>query len=455
MSTGRIRIPASGIPADELLARMQDMRDEDADWKSGRTFSLVYFAGERHTELLKKAYTMFFSENALNPNAFPSLRQFENEVVAMTGAMLGGDENVAGTMTTGGTESILMAMKTYRQWARATKPGITKPEVLLPLTAHPAFEKACAYFDLKAVHAPINSDFQADVKEMEKLITKNTIVMVGSAVAYPHGVVDPIPELAGLAKKRDIGFHVDGCLGGFMLPWLKKLGYPIPDFDLSVPGVTSISADIHKYGYASKGTSVILYCDQDLRRHQFFTYSSWPGGIYASPSMAGTRAGGAIATAWAAMMGMGEDGYMRLQKKTMETARALMAGINDMDELYILGKPVMTVFAFASDTLDVFALADAMARRGWHLNHLQFPACLHMIVSAAHAGVVEPFLSDMRESVAEVKANPQSSQEGSAAMYGMLASIPERSTVDEYVVNALDRQFTYTPKVSKEKERNS
>ena len=407
--TDKISIPSKGIPKEQLLSKMQAMREKDADWRAGKTWSLVYFAGEEHTDFLKKAHNMFFSENGLSPLAFPSLKTFENDVISMAASMLGGDGKTAGTMTTGGTESILMAMKAYRQWARVNRPSVKEPEILLPVTAHPAFEKAAHYFDLKAVHSPVGNDFKADVNATRELISDNTVVMVGSAPAYPHGVIDPIPELAAVAKEKNIGFHVDSCLGGFMLPWLKKLGYALTPFDFSVPGVTSISADIHKYGYAAKGASVVLYKSKELRRHQFFVYSNWPGGIYASPSMTGTRAGGSIAAAWAALNSIGEDGYMRLAESAMKTAKNIMEGIAGIKGFYILGKPEMSVFAFASDNLDIFAVGDAMDRRGWHLDRQQFPSSLHMMVTAAHEKVLEPFISDLRESVAEVIANPKSS----------------------------------------------
>ncbi len=440
--TKKLSIPSKGIPKDEIISRMESMRNKDADWRTGKTWSLVYFAGEEHTDFLKKAHNMFFSENGLSPLAFPSLKTFENEVIAMTASMLGGDENTAGTMTTGGTESILMAMKAYRQWARVNRPSVKEPEILLPVTAHPAFEKAAHYFDLKTVHSPVGNDFKAIADATRELISDNTIVMVGSAPAYPHGVIDPIPELAAIAKENKIGFHVDSCLGGFMLPWLKKLGHPLTPFDFSVPGVTSISADIHKYGYAAKGASVVLYRSKELRRHQFFVYSNWPGGIYASPSMTGTRAGGSIAAAWAALNSIGEEGYMRLAESAMKTAKAIMEGIAGIKGLYILGKPDMSVFAFASDALDIFALGDAMDRRGWHLDRQQFPSSLHMMITAAHEKVAEPFISDLRESVQEVIANPKASSEGTAAMYGMAASLPDRKAVDGFVLDFMDEIFT-------------
>ncbi|MFO7666754.1 MAG: aminotransferase class V-fold PLP-dependent enzyme [Desulfobacterales bacterium] len=438
----KISVPGKGILKDELLSRMESMRNNDADWRSGKTWSLVYYAGEDHTDLLKKAHNMFFSENGLSPLAFPSLKTFENEVIAMTAGMLGGDESVSGTMTSGGTESILMAMKAYRQWARETMPSVKEPEILLPVTAHPAFEKAAHYFDLKTVHSPVGNDYKADVNATRKLVSDNTIVMAGSAPAYPHGVIDPITELAAIAKEKGIGFHVDSCLGGFILPWLKKLGYPVAPFDFSIPGVTSISADIHKYGYAAKGASVVLYRSKELRRHQFFVYSNWPGGIYASPSMTGTRAGGAIAAAWAALNSIGEEGYLRLAESAMKTAETIMEGIVGIKGLYILGKPDMSVFSFASDTFDIFALGDAMDKRGWHLDRQQFPSSLHMMVTAAHEKVAEAFISDLKESVAEVIANPKASSEGTAAMYGMAASLPDRKAVDGFVLDLMDEIFT-------------
>ena len=227
-----------------------------------------------------------------------------------------------------------------------------------------------------------------------------------------------------------------------MLPWLKKLGYALTPFDFSVPGVTSISADIHKYGYAAKGASVVLYRSKELRRHQFFVYSNWPGGIYASPSMTGTRAGGSIAAAWAALNSIGEDGYMRLAESAMKTAKNIMEGIAGIKGFYILGKPEMSVFAFASDNLDIFAVGDAMDRRGWHLDRQQFPSSLHMMVTSAHEKVVEPFISDLRESVAEVMANPKASSEGTAAMYGMAATLPDRNAVSGFVLDFMDEIFT-------------
>jgi sphinganine-1-phosphate aldolase len=475
-----IPLPANRTPAEEVLARMRSAREHDARWHEGRAWSLVYNAGDEVTDLLKEAYTLFFSENGLNPTVFPSLLKFETEVVAMATSLLGGNEETAGTMTGGGTDSILMAVKTARDWARAERPVLGVPEMVLPRTAHPAFHKAGHYFGVKPVVIPVGTDLRADVAAMEAAITPRTILLVGSAPAYPFGVVDPITDLAALAQKKGLLCHVDACVGGFMLPFVRKLGYPVPDFDLSVPGVTSLSADLHKYAYAAKGASVILYRDRALRRYQFHVYTDWPGGIYASPGMAGTRPGGAIAAAWAILNYLGEEGYLALTDTVMKTVRKLEDGIRAMPELYILGEPVMSIMAIASGRLNVFEVGDEMGLRGWNLDRQQFPMSLHLTVTPAHAQVADAFLADLGQVVRQVKKpnrarlarslqvglvqvaarllpaswmsrltrSAGSGGEGlgaggrSAAMYGMMATLPNRGDLHEVVLDILDQLQT-------------
>ncbi|MFC2030610.1 pyridoxal phosphate-dependent decarboxylase family protein [Chloroflexota bacterium] len=474
-----IELPRSGLPATELLAGMRVHRDHDVKWQEGKSWALVYHAGDELTDLLKEAYSLFFSENALNPMAFPSLKKFEAEVVSMTAGLLGGDGETVGNMTSGGTESILMAVKTARDWARANKPTVVEPEMVLPQTAHPAFDKAAHYFCVKPVHTAIQTDFRADVAAARAAITPNTILMVGSAPSYPQGVVDPIVEMAQVALEHDILFHVDACVGGFMLPFVRKLGYPVPDFDFSVTGVTSISADLHKYAYAAKGASVILYRNQALRRHQFFVYTDWSGGIYPSPTMAGTRPGGAIAAAWAVMNHLGEEGYLAITETVMKATTTLRQGIACIDELKVLGDPTMSILAIASDDLNVYEVGDELTLRGWHFDRQQYPPSLHLTVTHAHAQVACQFLEDLAQAVAQVKrfslqkvsnslkvrlvrtaaallpASVMSSlaarsskvtglkgatvPKRSAAMYGMMASLPDRGDVDELVLGLLDQ----------------
>ncbi|MCL4235141.1 MAG: aspartate aminotransferase family protein [Deltaproteobacteria bacterium] len=436
--TDRPMIPERGTGKDQLLAELAAMKANDADWRHGRTFSLVYNVSEEHEDLVKRAYGLYLAENGLSPIAFPSLRKMETEVVAMTAAMLHGDESVVGSMTSGGTESILMAMKAYREWARATKPQIANPEVILPVSAHPAFEKAAHYLGLTNVHIPVGDDFRADVAAARDAITLNTILIVGSAPGYPAGVIDPIGDLAALAAERGLGMHVDACLGGFCLPWVRQLGYPVADFDFAVPGVTSISADVHKYGYAAKGASTILYRDAELRRHMFYAYTEWPGGLYGTPTMTGARPGGAIAAAWAAMRGLGREGYLALAKRIMDARERIFEGFATIPGIEILGTPAMGVFAFRHAGGGEFAIAEAMDERGWKLDRQQNPTALHMMLSPAHLDFVDEFLADLRACVALVEAEPARVTDGAAAMYGAMATMPDRGVVGDFVLDFLD-----------------
>jgi sphinganine-1-phosphate aldolase len=396
-------LPTSGRTREEVLQEMRSARDADVKWQQGRAFGLVYHISDEIDTLLKDAFTLFFSENGLNPTAFPSLRRFETEVVAMTASLLGGDENVVGTMTSGGTESDLMAVKTARDWARSHQPQIREPELVMPATGHPAFDKAGDYFGVRIIHVPVRDDYRADVDAMRAAITPNTIMMAASAPAYPHGVVDPIRELGALAQEHDILFHVDACVGGFMLPFVRKLGYPVPDFDFSVSGVTSMSADLHKFGYAAKPASVVLYRTPELRRQQFFVYIDWPGGIYPSTAMTGTRPGGPVAAAWALMNYLGEEGYLHITETVMHATRKIQEGIRDIPGIEVLSDPEMSVFAIGSDGTDVYELADELAQRGWHFDRQHYPASLHVTVNYVHAAVTDTFLADLADAVASVR----------------------------------------------------
>jgi sphinganine-1-phosphate aldolase len=479
MTENRLRLPSQGRAKKDILATMQALREKDVKWREGKVFSMVFYAGDDVTDILKEAYLMFFSENGLNPTAFPSLRELETQVVAMVASLLNGDDEVVGNMTSGGTESLLMAVKTAREWARAHRPEIESPEMILPLTAHPAFEKAAHYFGVKPVHIPVRADFRADVEAANAAITSRTILMVGSAPSYPHGVIDPIAELAQVAQEHQLLFHVDACVGGLVLPFVRRLGYPVPEFDFKVPGVTSMSADLHKYGYAAKGASVILYKNKDLRRHQFFAYTDWPGGNYASATMAGTRPAGPIAAAWAVMNFLGEEGYLALTDTVMKTAIKLREGIAAIPGLKVLSNPDMSVHAFTSDRFNIYEVGDEMTLRGWHLDRQQFPPSLHMTITPAHASTAGDFLRDLAQAV-EVVRKPSLNKitnaamvslaqaavkllpgklmsrltskvssllggggtglpQRSAAMYGMMGTLPNRGDMTELVLDLLDQ----------------
>lgn len=431
-----MKLPENGRQPSEVLSALDEMRANDARWRDGRTFSLVYYGGDELLTLLHDAFFKFFSENALNPMAFPSLRRMETEVLSMVADLLHGPDAV-GSMTTGGTESILMAVKTAREFAANTR-GISQPEMILPDSVHPAFHKAAHYFNVKPVVVPVGADYRADVAAMRAAITPNTILLVGSAPSYPQGVVDPIPEIAALAEEHGLLCHVDACLGGMLLPFFVKLGQPLPAFDFAVPGVTSMSCDLHKYGYAAKGASTVLYRSRALRRHQFVVYTDWSGGLYGSPSMTGTRAGGPIGAAWAVLNYLGESGYLRMARQTLDTVQALVAGVRAIPSLTVLGEPDMSVFSFATtDAADIYRVGDEMDARGWHLDRQQRPPSLHMMITAAHTGLAPQILADLAAATEVARAaGPATS--GAAAMYGMMGSLPDRTMVREFVLDFMD-----------------
>ena len=366
----------------------------------------------------------------------------ENEVVAMTADMLHGGEAAAGSMTSGGTESIFMAMKTARQWARKHRPEVAKPKIVAPITAHPAFIKSAHYLDMQIEFTGLREDWRADPEAIEAAIDEDTVILVGSAICYPYGVVDPIEEIASIADRRGLLMHVDGCLGGFMLPFVSKLGYPVPVWDFRAKGVTSISADVHKYGYAAKGASTVTYRNGELRKLQFYAYSDWPGGIYVTPTMAGARPGGAVAAAWAVMHHLGEEGYLELARAAMDATNQIRGGIDAIDGLRVMGDPHMTVFAFDSDQVDVFTLGSKMDARGWHLDRNQFPSALHMMVTPAHADITDRLLEDLRASVEEAREEPPGAAEGMAAIYGAAAAMPDRGAVNDFAISFMDSLYT-------------
>jgi len=441
MTDKKIVLPEKGRSKETVLEAMKDFGKNDPDYKNGKTWSLVYYLGEEYTQFLNEASQMYASANGLNPMAFQSLKRFETEVVRMTADLLHGDENVAGIMTSGGTESCLLAVKTYRDMAR--KKGIKHPEMILPESAHVAWEKGAEYFNVKAVHVPLDKGYRMDVEKTKKAITRRTVMILGSAPGYPHGVVDPIEQLGALALERKIPFHVDACVGGYLLPFVERLGYPVPKFDFRVAGVTSISADTHKYGYSAKGASTILYRNMDILEHQMFVFTEWPGGIFASPGLLGTRPGGNIAAAWAAMHAMGADGYLENAKKIMEATRQLIEGVEAIEGLEIVGKPDMSLVAYRSSSkrIGIYAIGDQMEKRGWHIDRQQKPECLHAMVTPLHRQVMTQYLADLKECFEYVKANPKLSLEGGAATYGMVSKVPFRGMVKKNVLNMMRKMY--------------
>ena len=442
------RLPETGRDKAEVISEMQALcAKEESKWKDGFVSGAVYHGDEDHIDFLNQVYMLNSQSNPLHTDVWPSTTKFEAEVVAMTASMLNAqkadddpdsDDEVCGVVSSGGTESILLAMKTYRDWARDMQ-GISKPEMIVPTTAHAAFDKASQYFNIKIKRIPVDTEFKADVAKTKEAITDNTIVIVGSTPSFPHGVIDPIEALSEIARDNDIGFHTDACLGGFILPWAGRLGYPVPPFDFSLPGVTSISVDTHKYGYAAKGSSVILYRSLELRRYQFYTTTDWPGGLYLSPTFAGSRAGALSATAWAAMVAIGEKGYLEIAKKILETGAKIKKGIKEIPELYVLGDPLWDI-AFGSDTVDIYKVMDYMGTQKWSLNGLQMPPAVHICLTHRHTqpGLAEKFLQNLKSSVDYVKANPDKETDGVGRLYGMSANIPIKGVMDAFLKRYMD-----------------
>jgi len=424
--------PEKGLTPDELTERLEEMRVNDADWKSGRTWSLVYSAGEHHESILKDAYCRYFNENALGPRAFPSLARMEAEVVGALLDLLNADpESAGGTMASGGTESIILALKAYRD----SKEQPTH-SVVMPSTAHPAFRKACHLLRVDPIVIPVGPDLVADVEAMSQAIREDTVALVASAPAYPYGLVDPIEALGALAIERGIGLHVDAAIGGFVLPFARRLGYEVPPFDFSVAGVTSISADLHKYGYGPKGASTILYRDRSLRRSQFYVDTGWPGGLLASPTLLGTRPGGAIAAAWAAIQHLGLSGYEAIFAEILACTKRLQSGIESIGDLAVIGEPPASVFAFSSGSRDVFAIADLMEQKGWRMDRQLNPDCLHLIVNPAHSAVADEFLHDLAESYERVPNRDRRRRRNYG--YGVGAEIESADDIRESLIAALE-----------------
>lgn len=432
-----------GIAKDKLFKTMDSYRGEDKNYKAGKIFNLVYYVSDDFEHMLQEANSKFFSENYLNPMAFKSLKKMESEIIRMCAEMFNGDENTVGTVTSGGTESILLACKTYKERAKKQKPWIRNPNMVVPESIHVAFEKACNYFGIKMIIVPLGKDYRVDMKKLKAAINRNTIMVAASAPQYVQGVIDPIEDIGKICLKKKIPFHVDSCIGGFVLPWMEELGEKFTPFDFRVPGVTSISADLHKYGYTPKGASVIMYKDMSYMKHQFFISTKWPGGIYASPNIPGSRPGGVVAASWAAMKNLGRQGYIDLTKKVLEARDGLCEGIDAIDVLKVVAKPEATLIAYESTdpNISIYAIADQLEKKGWYADRHQNPESIHLTVMPTHAKVYKDYIKDLSEAVEVVKANPELAKEGDAGMYGMMAKIPMKGLVRMSVQKVMEGMY--------------
>jgi sphinganine-1-phosphate aldolase len=470
-----IPIPDKGVAPEKVIDILNKLKGTENAAEEGKAFAYTYttktdmqdfakslgkayelFSEDSHSNkgdheaMLKTVWDLFMHSNGLNPMMYPSLRRFETEIISMCLWMVNGSSDAAGSLTSGGTESILMGVKSYRDLARDKKPYIKQPNMVCAHTIHPAFEKAAHYFDVEIRHVGMTADMRMDVEAARKATDRNTILIVGSAPQYCHGVIDPIEALSDIAIEKGVPLHVDACFGGFMLPWLERIGNKMPLWDFRVPGVTSISADIHKYGFSSKGASVILYRSSAFRKYQYFAYAQWPGGLFGSPSLAGSRPGGMIAAAWAALIGMGQSGYMDIARQLRETTNKLCDGVKRIEGVRLVTTPDMTCLSIMSDSgsaspVSILAVADIMeGRNGWKMERQQLPDSLHLSILPQHARTCDLFIKDLEYSVQYVREHPETANQGTTGVYGMVAKVPDKTIIDSFIVKFFGSIFSQT-----------
>lgn len=409
-----VALPLGGLARDEVMTRLRAVRKDDVAWREGRLHGFVYFAGDDVRAVASEAMGEFYFENVLAAKAFPSMVRLEREVLTIAAQLLHAPA-VAGVTTTGGTESNLLAVWTAICAARAR--GAAEPfELVMPYSAHPSFTKAARYFGLREVRVRSAADYTVDTAEVRRAVTRHTILLVGSAPAYSHGVVDAIGELAAIALDNELPLHVDSCVGGFILPFVERLGRPVPAFDFRVPGVTSVSADVHKHGYAPKGLSVLLHRDEQARRLASTQFDGWPNGQYFTPGMTGTRSGAVLAGAWAVLNYLGEAGFLRITAEVMGITDRFRQGITAIPGLFIVGEPVANKFAYSSTTLDVAAIAAGLDQHGWFAGLQADPPAINMHVQKHHGPVVDRYLDDLAQ-VAEDVRDGRITAQGRQAAY--------------------------------------
>lgn len=399
----RTTLPSSGRDWKSLSIELDERRRDDVDWRSGKASVYVFHSGDDVLQVAHDAYGAYISENGLGPGAFPSLKRMETEVVDMGLSLQDAPADAAGSMTSGGTESIIMALKACRDWRRAERPIAGVPTIVAAQTAHPAFDKGAQLLGMQVVRVATGADFCADVDAMAAAIDETTVMLVGSAPCFPFGVTDPIPQLAEVAQANDLWLHVDACVGGYIAPFIRGIGEPVPDYDFSIPGVWSMSADLHKYGYAAKGASTVFYRDKALRDHQVFRFDDWPSGRMYTPTLAGTRPGGAIAAAWAVMNYLGREGYEARARQIVDTRKRIEAGVLEMG-LEVFGTPRLSLICFGSSSLDILAVGERLFAEGWISSRTNDPAGIQLMISPAHADTVDAYLDVLGRLVALARA---------------------------------------------------
>ena len=447
IKTNYPRLPSDPIPRPQVLKELEDLAKINGDFSEGQYSGCIYHGGnDGYTEFINEAMNIHQWTNPLHGAQFSGVRKMETEVLSMVVKMFHGDDEACGAMTSGGTESILLAMKAYREKAK-TERGVTAPELVVPVTAHAAFDKAAHYFGLKIRHARMDPDTcKVDMKHMKSLVNSNTIALVASAPHFPHGIVDPVEEVCALGLSWGIPVHVDACLGGFIIAFMEKAGLELDErFDFRVEGVTSISCDTHKYGFAPKGSSCILYRNAALRKYQMHSQPNWPGGVYASPTIAGSRVGNVVAGTWAAMLSHGENGYVEETRNIVTTARFIADGLAKAPGVKVLGKPLASVVAFTSEDFDIYRMVTFLVDRHWDMSVMQFPSALHICVTRIHTldemKHAKRFIADVAEAAQEFMKTKDQKAEGGAAIYGTSQSVPDRSVISDVTSMYFDAYY--------------
>lgn len=435
-------VPEHGFSESQITTMLHALADIDhTEWENGKVSGAVYHGGEDVINIQSEAFKTFCVANQLHPDVFPGVRKMEAEVVSMVLNLFNAPESGVGGTTSGGTESLLLACLSakVRGWR---KKGITSPEMIIPVTAHAGFDKASYYFGIKLHHVPLDPvTYKVDLKKMERHINGNTVLLAGSAPNFPHGIIDDIESIGALGQKYGIPVHVDGCLGSFIVAYMEKSGFELPPFDFRVPGVTSISCDTHKYGFAPKGSSIIMYRNSELRADQYYINTEWTGGIYGSPTLAGSRPGALMVGCWATLIKMGDDGYIASCKDIINGARLMKSRIKkEIPELEIIGDPLASVISFKSEEINIYELADKLSKRGWHLSALQKPAALHMAVTRLSAKVIDELVDTIKECVDELKGSGPAKGD-TAALYGVAGSIKTQGVADRLVEAFLDTLY--------------
>ena len=429
-------------PLPNILELITARAESDSTHRvNNRLSGALYHGGNHLSEIATQAMRLYIFANPLHPDIFPSIRQMECEIVQMTLNLFNAKEENCGVLTSGGTESLLLSALAYRQWGRSK--GITEPEIIMSESVHAAVSKAAHYFGITLKKVKIDHGTGAvSIRDIERQINGNTVAIYASAPGFPHGIFDPVEELGQLALKYRINLHVDACLGGFLTPFVELAGYKVPICDFRAKGVTSISCDLHKFGYTPKGISVLMYASQELRRFQYFSCSDWPGGLYLTTNTSGSRPGVLSAGAWAVMMSIGKQGYIDCAKEIMEATNYIKEN-SKFPDLEIIGTPVLNIVAFTSKTLNPHAIGAALKSIGkWSLNHLQNPDAFHLCVTYANAGEASQFVSDLKKAVDLIRDNPKMNSDV-VALYGMVAQIPDKSIVEEISLNYGDFLFSF------------